>query len=179
MPKNLELFISYRRTYQEEGDGIRITEQLVDFLEKQTYFVNGEKQRTYKVFWDQNSMGGKAGEFTPIIKHAIRNSEYFLLLLGPKAFDRPFKKDDKDDVFYQEILTALEKDYEKDTFVICMDGFVTPEGFENYPPELQKVAKKYQWLGGKDGWKEEEMEELKSTLLNELTKHRAEKLDKM
>ena len=64
-------------------------------------------------------------------------------------------------------------------FVICMEGFEIPDGFENYPSELQKVAQEYQWIGRGKRWKEEEMEELKRTLLDEITENRKNKLNKI
>ena len=104
--KDYDVFISYRSKYQREGDGVEITRKLEEFLEKQTYFVNKEEQRPYEVFRDESRMAGETGEFTPTLKWKIRNSEYFLLVLGPKAFHHPFEKRD---VFYQEILTALDR----------------------------------------------------------------------
>lgn len=173
--EDYDLFISYRRTYKEYEDGVAIVRSLAEYLEGQQYIdVNGNSHN-YKVFWDKEGLEGLAGEYGQEIRNAIRNSEYVLVVLGQGALDREYNEADW---YYKEILTAKDLKYPKEIFVINMDGFTEPEGFEAFPDEIKGIVQRYQWIGGRGGWKETELDELKEQLFLEIQKNREGKIHK-
>lgn len=122
-----DFFISYRRCYGEK-DGHERAVALKDELIAQGCEA-----------WMDDRLKSETGEFTPKIREAIRNSKYFIVLLGDQVFNRrlygeylkePFgdAQPQKLDVFYEEIITAykhFKQDSDNKIIIVSFDGYIT------------------------------------------------------
>ncbi len=182
-----DFFISYRRTFCKKNDGIEIASGIAKFLQKQTYKDPKGQEHNYKVFWDQDGLLGIAGEFPPKIRQAIRNSRYMVLILGHGSFDRHYPKKDayNTDYYYMEILTAMEKNYKKEIFVVLLDGFQEPTNFDHFPDtfkeSIQRIIKTYQHINNDQRWgfSKEDQDKMYHALLKSIQKNHSQKLDKI
>ena len=136
-----DVFISYRRSYEqpEEKDGFLLAVAIKDYLE----------EKGLKVYMDVQSMEGKSGEFSPLLRKGLFNSKCCLVILGNCAYNREYTEGDE---YYKEIITAVKG--KKRVFVACMKGF--DNSLKNAgkgvleQEELKKVAKEYQRIGSTD-----------------------------
>lgn len=122
-----DFFISYRRHYGEK-DGRERAVALRDELMRHGYDV-----------WMDEKLEVETGEFKPIIREAIRNSRYFIVLLGDQVFnmslyqERLEEEEGKDQsqtlsVFYEEIITAykhFKQDSNQRIIMVSFDGYKT------------------------------------------------------
>lgn len=114
-----DFFISYRRHYGEK-DGRERAEALRDELIRHGCDV-----------WMDKKLEVEAGEFKPIIREAIRNSRYFIVLLGDQVFNMSLYEERKDQsqtlsIFYEEIITAykhFKQDSNQRIIMVSFDGY--------------------------------------------------------
>lgn len=111
------IFVSYRRKYSFFAG------RIYDYLDNQGLAP----------FMDVYKM--KQGNFVEEINEKISHCPYFLLVLDVGCFDGL----KKDDVFYIEMLTALNCKAPEDILIVAGEGFSFPSG-EELPSELRELG---------------------------------------
>lgn len=157
-----DFFISYRRRYntnndnEKDNDGYIRARGIADALEER----EGPKGK-YKVWMDDELEKETGGKFTPKIRKAIRNSRYFIVLLGNNAFNRPLYKNPEEmkpvlQPFYEEIITAyrhFKEDSENRIIVVTFDNYHSiPEDERKKVELLNKKAQVIEWHSEAGGY---------------------------
>ncbi len=167
-----DIFISYRRTFKTKNDGVAIAQSIAEFLKKQTFTDKKGNTRNFDVFWDVDGLLGTAGEFPSAIRHALMNSRYVVLITGKNAFKREYSDND---YYYMEIQIATDPKYKKEIFVVPTNKLKKPKKLKKFPKDLkrevQKIASKYQLVGGGKVWDYSKREELCQSLLASIRKN--------
>lgn len=151
-----DFFISYRRRYNtnyadnKKNDGYKRAKAITDALLEKS-------EGRYKVWMDKELEKETGGEFTPKIRKAIRNSRYFIVLLGNNVFNESLYKDmeEKEPVlqpFYEEIITAY-KHFKEDS-----ENRIIVVTFDDYEDVSEDDRKKVKLLEDKEDVKERHTE---------------------
>lgn len=154
-----DFFISYKRRYKTnfendiDNDGYKRAKGIAEVLESE----DGRKGK-YNVWMDDELKKETGGDFTPIIREAIRNSRYFIVLLGNNVFNQSLYKDVEEQEkpvlqpFYEEIITAY-KHFKEDS-----ENRIIVVTFDNYQKLSEGDRKKVKLLEDKEDVKERHKE---------------------